>query len=184
MKPTSCLLDQLLTSAYPLIFPGLLLGPIYARAESPSMLVDDFADTTYTMNGMPRMVFTDKEAGGQSQATHSFADEIISVQGKLVPGRGTPAFVSIPLVLTPTGNAQDLSDYEGVRIQVKVKQGSLMVQLSSADIVNFDFHTSKPITRNPDEFKEVRIPFTALKRAWSEQTPLNLKTITSVKIPV
>jgi hypothetical protein len=54
--------------------------------------------------------------------------------------------------------------------------------VSSAEITNFDFHTSAPIARKPGDFQEVRIPFAAMKRAWSEQTPLDLKAITSVNL--
>lgn len=56
------------------------------------------------------------------------------------------------------------------------------MQVSSTEITNFDFHTSAPIARKPGEFQEVRIPFKSLKRAWSEQTALNLATIRSVNL--
>jgi hypothetical protein len=61
-------------------------------------------------------------------------------------------------------------------------KGLLSVQVSSTEITNYDYHTSAPVTRKPGAFQEVRIPFAAMKRAWSEQTPLNLKTITSINL--
>jgi hypothetical protein len=98
-----------------------------------------------------------------------------------VPGRGVPAFMSLVLLATPEGQAQDLSAFEGIRLRVKVNQGSLSVQAGSSAIDNFDYHTHAIIAR-AGKFEEVRIPFGAMKRAWSEQTTLDLATITSINI--
>jgi len=104
------------------------------------------------------------------------------MKGTLTPGRGSPGFISIPLILTADGSPQDVSQYEGIRILVKVSQGTLMIQVASSEIVNFDFHTSAPLTRQLSEFTEVRIPFADLKQIWTAQTPLNLQTITSINL--
>jgi len=104
------------------------------------------------------------------------------MKGTLTPGRGSPRFISIPLILTADGSPQDVSQYEGIRILVKVSQGTLMIQVASSEIVNFDFHTSAPLTRQLSEFTEVRIPFADLKQIWTAQTPLNLQTITSINL--
>ena len=169
-------------AALTLLAGTLLLTPIVLQAGTTSDLVDDFSNPELLASGAPRMVITDQVSGGQSQVTKTIADGVIAVQGKLMPGRGAPGFVSLPLTLAANGTPRDLSQYEGVRLRVKVTQGSLTIQVSSSDIVNYDYHTSKPIVRDSDGLKEVRIPFTELKRAWSEQTPLNLKTITSVNL--
>ncbi len=100
----------------------------------------------------------------------------------MVPGRGVPAFISVPLPLAPDGSPTDLSGYQGVRLRVKLGAGNLSVQVASSEIQNFDFHTSAPIAREGDGFQEVRIPFASMHRAWSEQIPLNLKLITSVNL--
>ena len=63
-----------------------------------------------------------------------------------------PAFVSIPLVVAPDGSPTDMSEYTGVKLRVKVKSGALAVQVGTAVITNFDYHTSAPLTRNPDAF--------------------------------
>jgi hypothetical protein len=165
----------------------LLIAPLLSwtaalRAAVPSAVLDDFSDAGQTPAGAGRPIITDKDIGGQSHATGTCANGIFAVDGKLVPARGLPAFVSVPLVISPDAQPQDLSAYEGVRLLVKVKKGLLSVQVSSTDITNYDFHTSAPITRRPEAFQEVRIPFTAMKRAWSEQTPLNVKTITSINL--
>ena len=104
------------------------------------------------------------------------------VECELVPGRGVPAFLSLVSLLSPDGKPQDLSNYDGVRLRVKVIKGILSVQVGSSEITNFDYHTSSPIAGKRGEFQEVRMPFKGMKRAWSEQTPLNMKMITSVNL--
>lgn len=69
-----------------------------------------------------------------------------------------------------------------MRLRVKSKKGSLSVQVSSSEIQNFDYHTSAAFTGKPGEFQEIRIPFKEMKRAWSEQTTLNLKSVTSINL--
>jgi hypothetical protein len=167
---------------FPLFCSALWLATPANAASTDSPLVDDFATAEMMAIGLPRMIITDKDAGGQSQAKSTFAHGVMTVQGKLAPGRGSPGFVSIPLLLKPDGTARDISQFKGVKIRVKINVGSVMVQVCSADVQNFDYHISRPLTRRPAEFQEVRIPFTDLKRAWSAQTPLNLHNITSVNL--
>lgn len=144
--------------------------------------MDDFSNAAQTPAGIPRLVIDDQQLGSHSQAKQSCADGVLQVRGDLVPGRGVPAFISIPLPLSADNRPHDLSAYQGVRLRVKIKKGNLCVQVASAEIQNYDYHTSAPIARSGDEFQEVRIPFTQLRRAWSEPIPLNLKTITSVNL--
>ena len=157
-----------------------LLSPASARAAAPA-LVDDFSAADHTTGGAGRLVIDDKNAGSQSHATQHCENGVLKVEGELVPGRGAPAFISIPLALTPDGKPQDISAYTGVRLRVKLVQGLLSVQISSTDIQNFDYHTAI-VAAKRGEFVEVRVPFTDLKRAWSEQTPLNPKNVTSVNL--
>jgi len=107
---------------------------------------------------------------------------VLSVKGTLVPGRGVPAFISEVSLLSADGKPKDLTSYQGVRLRVKVIKGILCVQVGSSEISNFDYHTGAPIAGKRGEFQEVRIPFKEMKRAWSEQTTLNLKSITSVNL--
>jgi hypothetical protein len=107
---------------------------------------------------------------------------VLVVKGDLVPGRGVPAFISYVSPLSANGKPKDLTGYLGVRLRVKVTKGILCVQVSSSEIANFDYHTSAPIAGKRGEFQEVRIPFKGMKRAWSEQTVLNLKSVTSVNL--
>lgn len=169
---------------WPVFFPSVLLllavGSPARGADAPA-LVDDFANPTQTARGAARLLFTDKDAGGQSQATQRCADGMLIVQGELKPGRGAPAFISIPLLLSAAAKPEDVGAYTGVRLRVKLMQGTLTVQVASADVDNYDYH-SAPVVAKRGEFAEVRVPFADLKRAWSAQTPLNARLVTSVNL--
>ena len=160
----------------------LAFGPLAAQAAAPPLLLDDYSDPKLNKNGVERLLIDDKTVGSSSQATQKCEKGILSVKGDLVPGRGVPAFISQVSLLSADGKPKDLSGYEGVRLRVKVTKGILCVQVGSSEITNYDYHTSAPITGKRGEFQEVRIPFKELKRAWSEQTVLNLKSITSVNL--
>lgn len=157
-----------------------VLGSLISHAGTAPALLDDFSDVR--RHGAERLLFNDQDLGSQSHATQTCADGVLTVVGELVPGRGVPAFVSVPLLLSADAQPQDASGYEGVRLRVKVNKGILSIQVAGAEITNFDYHTGGPVAGKRGEFQEVRIPFKDMKRAWSEQTPLNLKTITSVNL--
>jgi len=165
-----------------LIALGAALTAFSAQPPAKALLIDDFSDPTRNKHGMERLLVDDKMAGSQSQATQKCAAGILAVKGELVPGRGVPAFISLVSLLSPGGKPNDMSGYQGVRLRVKVTKGILCVQVASADITNFDFHTGSPIAGTRGEFQEVRVPFSEMKRAWSEQTKLNLKSVTSVNL--
>ena len=107
---------------------------------------------------------------------------MLSVNGDLAPGRGVRAFISVVSLLSAEGKPTDMTGCEGVRLRVKVVKGILSVQVATSAITNFDYHASAPITGKGGDFQEVRIPFRDMKRAWSEQTVLNRKTVTSVNL--
>lgn len=158
-------------------------------AEATSMpaadippLLDDYSNEKRNHHGAERLLIDDKTAGSQSRATVKCVGGVLSVNGDLVPGRGVPAFISGVSPLSADGMPKDLTGYQGVRLRVKVRQGILCVQVATSTITNFDFHTSAPITGKAGDFQEVRIPFRDMKRAWSEQTALHLKTVTSVNL--
>jgi len=158
----------------------LTAGSPALRAATPAV-VDDFSNPAQTARGAGRLLFTDKDAGSQSSATQRVENGVLLVSGELKPGRGAPAFISIPLLLTPEAKPTDVGAYTGVRLRVKVNQGALTVQVSTADITNFDYH-SAPVGAKRGEWVEVRVPFADLKRAWSEQTALSTKLVTSVNL--
>lgn len=182
MNPSSLLLLRRRAVAVGvLLATTLAFGGTIGRAANVPALLDNFSDAHRNALGIERIVVTDKDAGGASHATQSCEGGVLAVQGELSPGRGTPAFISLVSLLSPDAKPQDVSAYHGVRLRVKVKQGFLAVQVASAEIQNFDYHRSAPLVRSND-FQEVRIPFKDLKRAWSEQTALNLKSVTCVNL--
>lgn len=152
------------------------------RAANVAAVLDNCANAQLNARGAARILITDKDLGGHSAATETCQGGILAVKGELAPGRGQPGFVTMVSLLTPTGQPEDLSRYQGVRLRVKVTQGNLSVQVGSSDITNFDYHTSAPLVRDPAGFQEVRVPFSSLKRMWSEQVPLNTKVVTSVNL--
>jgi hypothetical protein len=156
-----------------------LMAPVCGSAEIAAKL-DDFSNEAMTSIKTPRMVLNDADLGGQSTANLTTRKGVLQVEGKIVPGRGMPGFVSMVLVLSETGEPQDLSAYKGLRLRVRVNKGTLQVLAASSEIQNFDYHATA-IPRSKD-FKEIKIPFTDLKRVWSEQTPLDLSTIVSINL--
>lgn len=165
-----------------LIAALLALASLVPQAAAAPILLDDYSDPKRNKNGVERLLVDDKAAGSTSQATQKCENGVLAVKGDLVPGRGVPAFISHVSLLSADGKANDLTGSQGVRLRVKVTRGILCVQVASSEITNFDYHTSAPIKGKRGEFQEVRIPFKEMKRAWSEQTALNLNAITSVNL--
>ena len=153
-----------------------------STTNTPTLLLEDYSDPKRNKNGVDRLLIDDKSAGSKSTATVQCEKGILSAQGNLEPGRGVPAFISLVSLLSSDGKPKDLSNFQGVRLRVKITKGILCVQVASTEIQNFDFHTSSPITTKRGEFQEIRILFKDLKRAWSEQTKLPLTSITSVNL--
>ncbi|MGE3313399.1 MAG: CIA30 family protein [Limisphaerales bacterium] len=157
--------------------------PLNARSAPAPLLLDDYSDAGRNLKGAERLLFDDKTAGSQSRATVKCRDGVLSITGDLIPGRGVPAFMSAVSPVSPDGTPKDMSAYEGIRLRVKGISGILSVQIATSAVTNFDYHASAPITgATGGDFREVRIPFNTLKRAWSEQTALDLKTVTSVNL--
>lgn len=152
-----------------------------ADSAAASALLDDFSNAERSSVGATRLLIDDQGIGSQSSATQSCADGVVTVKGSLAPGRGVPAFISYVFLATPDGKPRDLSAFEGVRLRLKVTTGTISVQAGSSEITNYDYHSS-PLTLRGTEFQEVRVPFKAMKRAFSEQTALNLKTIVSINL--
>lgn len=158
----------------------LALNPVMGSELGP--IVDDFSNPDQSALGIDRHFVDDSSAGGQTRAAHRVEKGVLSASGEISPPRGQPGWASTVLLLDPQGQARDASAYEGIRLLVRVNDGNLSISANSSEIVNFDYHAA-PITRQADgEFHEVRIPFDEMKRAWSEQIPLNTQTITSLSL--
>jgi len=158
------------------------LGSTSGQAAATPVLLDDYSDPMRNKNGVERLLIDDKALGSKSQATQKCEKGVLTVKGDLTPGRGVPAFISEVSLLSAGGKPKDMTGYEGVRLHVKVIQGNLCVQVASSAITNFDYHTSAPLLCKRGEFQEVHVAFKDMKRTWSEQTALDLKSITSVNL--
>jgi len=152
-----------------------------AATASQTLVVDDFSDEIMTSRNQPRILLDDTSIGGKSTYKSTFHEGVLDMRGKIIPARGQPGFVSIVLLLEANGAEKDLSEYQGIRLVITVLKGSISVLAASSDITNYDFH-AQGITRGKGEPTEIKIPFDSMKRVWSEQTPLNLKTITSINL--
>lgn len=153
-----------------------------ALAGSPGPVIDDFSDPVTNSLGITRLFIDDTSAGGQTSTQHSVNGGVLSAKGEILPPRGQPGWASTVLLLDPQGLPRNASAYTGIRLLVRVNKGNLSVSANSSEITNFDFHAAQ-VARQPDNaFHEVRIPFSQMKRAWSEQTVLNTSTLTGLSL--
>jgi len=178
MKPLKIIVSSLHQS---LALVALLAAPC-SLAETMSPIVDDFSDPENNSLGIPRQYVNDTVSGGGTSTEQSVSDGVLSVTGEIVPPRGQPGWSSAILILDPQGMPQDASAFEGIRLLVKVNKGNISVSANSTDVQNFDYHAAPVLAKSDGKFHEVKIPFASMKRGWSEQTPLNTKTISGLSI--
>lgn len=145
-------------------------------------VVDDFSHVKSNSLGIPRQFIDDKVAGGNTETEIDISDGKLHIKGEIVPPRGQPGWASSVLLLDPKGLPQDASKFEGVRLLIKVDKGSLSVSANSIEVTNFDYHAAMVAVQSDGKFHEVKIPFSSMKRAWSEQTKLNTATINGLSI--
>ena len=167
--------------------PGLALATLMATphpgaAEDLDSLVDDFSNAEVNSMGVARQFLNDTLAGGGTSMSPNVSDGILSVSGDITPPRGQPGWASSVLLLDPQGRARDASAFEGIRLLVKVNTGNLSISANSTDVTNYDYHAAPILVTADGEFHEVKIAFASMQRAWSEQIPLDTRTITSLSI--
>lgn len=153
-----------------------------AWGDALPTVVDTFDQSENNSLGLKRQLMTDSLAGGGSIAQQSVAKGIITVEGKIAPARGQLGWVSLVLPLDAQGAPQDGKAYTGVLLKVKVNTGNLSVSVNSSEVQNYDYHAAPVTVTNDGEFHQVKVPFDSLKRAWSEQTPLNAGTINGISV--
>lgn len=170
-----------ITRTFKLLSISIVAGFFIQLSANASNILDDFSNETLTNTGSPRLIMDDASLGGKSNYELKQQDGVLKVTGKIQPARGQPGFVSMVLLIDPQGKPSDLSAYEGLQLSISVKEGNVSVLAASAEITNYDFHAS-PLTRNSGGLQVVQVPFDSLKRIWSEQTALNLKTISSINV--
>jgi hypothetical protein len=168
-----------------LTFSSLCLGvPSMAEATSLSSnaKIDDFSDATNNSLGIPRQFMNDTVAGGSTTTEQNVAQGVILLKGKIVPPRGQPGWASSVLLLDPNGQPLDVSEFDGIRLLIKVNAGNISISANSIEVTNFDYHAAQVVVPSDGKFHEIKIPFNSMKRAWSEQTSLNTKTINALSI--
>lgn len=166
----------------PIAITLLLVGLNAASATELAPLIDNFDDQSQSTLGINRIHIDDSSAGGNTQAIHIVKSGVMIKKGELIPLQGQPGWSSTVLLLHPHGTPQDASAYQGVRLRVKATAGNLSVLANSSEIANFDYHGTHLTLQADGEFHEIEIPFNLMKRSWSEQTPLNTKTITGISL--
>ncbi len=145
-------------------------------------VIDDFSHQQSNSLGIPRQFLDDKMAGGKTQTEIVVSEGKLRIKGEIVPPRGQPGWASSVLLLNENGLPQDASKYQGVRLLIKLDQGSISVSANSVEVTNYDYHAAMIAVQSDGKFHEVKIPFTSMKRAWSEQTELNTTTISGLSI--
>jgi hypothetical protein len=153
-----------------------------ASSSSSNAMIDDFDDTTNNAFGIPRQFMNDTMTGGKTTTELNVAAGVMNLKGKIVPARGQPGWASSVFLLDPQGAPLDASEFEGLRLLVKVNTGNISISANSIEVTNFDYHAAQVVVAPDGKFHEVKIPFDSMKRAWSEQTTLNTKTINGISI--
>lgn len=176
------LTHKLIQQTQNLIIAVLLATSGSSIAASLAPVVDDFSDANDNKLGIARQFMNDSMAGGKTTTQLEVVDGVLHLQGQLVPPRGQPGWASAVLLLDPQGLPQDASAFSGIRLIVKVTSGSLSVSANSTEVHNFDYHAAPVVIAADNKFHEVKIPFSSMRRAWSEQTELNTTTLSGLSI--
>ncbi|NQZ09655.1 MAG: CIA30 family protein [Algicola sp.] len=165
-----------------LCFAALLAFSSASTAGSLSPLIDDFSDAKNNSLGFPRQFLNDSIAGGKTTTQQSVSRGVMSIKGEITPPRGQPGWASSVLLFDAKNQPQDASAFDGIRLLVKINKGLMSISANSTEITNYDYHAAPVVVTSDGKFHEVKIPFTSMKRAWSPQTKLNTKTISSLSI--
>ena len=166
----------------PLLLSTLLVSASISFGSGMAPVVDDFSNAQQTSLGFPRYFVNDTMAGGNTKTEQEIVKGVISTKGEIIPPRGQPGWASIALPLEAQGTPKDTSAFEGVRLLIKVNSGNISVSANSTEITNFDYHVAPVAVAADGKFHEIKIPFASMRRSWSEQTPLNTKTLNSISI--
>ncbi|MBC3765520.1 CIA30 family protein [Neptunicella marina] len=174
--------NPLQASVKTLAFLPLLAFSCNVLSATLPAIVDDFSHAQQTQSGLQRQFMNDSVAGGNTHTNNKISSGIMYLKGDITPPRGQPGWASSILPLAEMGMPQDASQYTGLRLLVKINSGTMSVSANSTEVTNYDYHASPVSVVADGQFHEVKIPFTSMKRGWSEQTPLNAATLNSISI--
>lgn len=172
---------KLASPIFSLTLAVLLASSHSSFASELSAPIDNFSQSKNSL-GIERQYISDALAGGGTIIEPRLEKGILYLKGNILPPRGQPGWASTVLPLGGEGQAQDASAFKGIHMRIKVSEGNISISANSTEVTNFDFH-AKPIAVAADgKFHAIKIPFSSMKRAWSEQTPLNTKTLHSLSL--
>ncbi|RUO76909.1 hypothetical protein CWI84_11170 [Idiomarina tyrosinivorans] len=159
-----------------------VLGFSQLSVAAAETLVDRFNDSKLNDFGFTRQLMTDAIAGGETTAVMAVIDGTLQVRGDIRPARGQLGWASVVIPLADFGKNWNASDYQGIRLRIKLNSGNLSVSANSTAITNFDYHAAAVAVAADQQFHQVDIPFSQMQRAWSSNTPLAKDTLNSISI--
>lgn len=162
---------------------SVLLATPCAQADNQvNTTIDDFSDSSVASTGFDRQFLDDTLAGGSTTTTQLISNGILRVEGDITPPRGQPGWASTVIPLSAMGQPFDASAHKGIRLLIKVTSGNVSLSANSTLVTNFDYHAAPIVVKADGDFHEVHVPFSAMKRTWSEQTALDPHTLNSLSI--
>ena len=162
----------------------LHVSPAAATPPLALALIDNFNHPHNTALGYRRIFLTDTVSGGGTQATHKTKEGVLYLKGEITPPPDQPGWASWALPLAKAGSEVNASQYQGLRLMIKVQQGNVAVSANSTEVTNFDYLVAPIEIKADNTFHEVTIPFNTMQRTWSAQSPLNLQRLNSVSVVV
>ncbi len=168
--------------AQSLLFGAMSLFSLLSMANDTVLVIDNFTSPELNSLGLPRVFINDSVTGGASTTQQHIDNDILYVSGNLSPARGQLGWASSILPLSGEGEQKDAANYTGIRLLIKVNSGTLSISANSSKIVNSDYHSAYIPVAADGKFHEVNVPFNSLKRNWSGQTPLDLKTLNAISL--
>ncbi|GLR71704.1 CIA30 family protein [Agaribacter marinus] len=165
-----------------ILLTSFLVFSSISKGTPSALLIDDFSQHDNTSLGTSRIFVSDTSVGGNSTMDFHLSEGVIQVSGDIMPPRGQPGWSSMVLLLNEAEQVVNASMYKGIKLRIQINSGAVSISANSADVSNFDYHSAQVITQIDGEFHDIKIPFTSMKRMWSEQTQLNTKALNSLSI--
>ena len=140
-----------------------------APASTPPIeqaLLDDFASGTLTSAlGTTWRVVRDEAAGGNSTIEAAVRGGALHVEAAIRPAPGGLGFVEVALPLDGADAPRDVTAYDGVRVRLRVRHGTLALKVQTAEVTNYDYPA---VVLEPSAVvRELELPFSAFAPLWS-----------------
>jgi imidazolonepropionase-like amidohydrolase len=125
-------------------------------------LIADFEATGLNWSAM-----SDEIQGGISTASVNVQNGSLKAKGELKIGDRMPyAWTMFNHNFHSNGQAEDLTDFEGLELRYRLKEGTVYVSLNDGRIQNFDYHAAFLATG--EDWQEVKIPFSSLRQNFTQ----------------